>query len=318
MERICFIINPISGTSSKEEIPHLIETQFSPKKFQTDILFTEYPKHASELTRQALVENADYVVAVGGDGTVNEVAKAMIRSNAALGIIPVGSGNGLARDLSIPLDIKKAIKVIIDGYITPIDYCKANNHIFFCTCGVGFDAIISERFAEGKHRGALTYVKNAITEYLKYRPETYEIFFEDEVITEKAFLVTCANASQYGNNAFIAPHANIRDGLMDVAILSPINPLDVGPLVVQLFTRQIEKNNKIKYYQTHKLILKRKKSGVMHIDGEPVNTGKKVTIESFHAGLNVIVPENPKPAAYDIPSFIGQITRWLNENRPKL
>ncbi len=314
MKKIYFIINPISGTSSKDQIPGLIEKLFSPKRFNKTIVFTEYQGHASELTQKAIAENTDFIVAVGGDGTVNEIARAMVHSNSALGIIPVGSGNGLARELSIPLDIKNAMKVILEGHITSIDYSKANNQIFFCTCGVGFDALVSERFAEDKRRGVLTYMKSAIIEYLKFRPETYEILLEGEkTITEKAFLVTCANASQYGNNAYIAPHANIQDGLMDIAILSPINPLDVAPLIVQLFIRQIDKNNKIKHYQTSKITIKREKEGVMHIDGEPIRMEKNIMIESIHAGLNVIIPENPKPLIYDIPSFIGHITRWFNK-----
>jgi YegS/Rv2252/BmrU family lipid kinase len=311
MKRIFVIINPISGTGSKEHLPALFDQYFLPDKFEKQLFYTEYHGHASELAERALAWQADYVIAVGGDGTVNEVAKTLIHSPASLGIIPMGSGNGLARDLLIPMDIRKAMEVITEENITSIDYCKANEHIFFCTCGVGFDALISERFAEKKRRGALTYVRNIITEYLKFQPETYQITFEDQVLRKDAFLVTCANASQYGNNAFIAPQASISDGMMDVAILSPITPLDVAPLVLQLYTKQITRNSKIEHYRSRKITLKRKSHGVMHVDGEPIQMAETISIETFRNGLQVLVPRNPMPQVYDVPSFFSYITRWL-------
>ena len=206
------IINPISGVGSKRKIPKMIEGICSKKNCSLNISFTEYAGHASELTRQAIEEGAEYILAVGGDGTVNEIARAMIHSNAILGIIPKGSGNGLARELHIPMDVKRAIDLIAKGHVTTIDCCRANGQVFFCTCGVGFDAAVSQKFANEKRRGSLTYIKNTIEEYLSYKPEPYELVVDNQTIKEKAFLVACANASQYGNNAFIAPHANIQDG----------------------------------------------------------------------------------------------------------
>lgn len=172
---------------------------------------------------------------------MNEIARAMIHSDAVLGIVPKGSGNGLARELHIPMDAKRALDLIIKGHISTIDCCKANNQVFFCTCGVGFDAAVSQKFAEEKRRGSLIYIKNTIEEYLSYKPEPYELLVDNQTIKEKAFLVACANASQYGNNAFIAPHANIQDGRMDLTILSPFTPLDIAPLAIQLLrNRSIE------------------------------------------------------------------------------
>ncbi len=313
MKTIQVIINPIAGTASKNQLPNLLDKYFPKDQFEKKVLYTECQGHASELTHKAVEERSDYIIAVGGDGTINEVARAMVHSSSALGIIPMGSGNGLARDLCIPMDKSKAMEVIREGKITFIDYCTANEHIFFCTCGVGFDALVSERFAGGKHRGALNYIKSTIVEYLKFQPETYDITLEEEVLTKKAFLVVAANASQYGNNAFIAPQANIRDGMMDIAILAPIKPLDVGPLVVQLFTKQMGRNSKTQYFKSRKITLRRKKPGVMHIDGEPVQMGKTIKIETIHHGLRVIVPENPMPQVYDVPSFFSYITRWLED-----
>jgi YegS/Rv2252/BmrU family lipid kinase len=318
MEKIIAIINPISGTTSKKRIPTLLDQHIPSNKFDKQYFFTEYHGHAFELASKAVKEKADYVIAVGGDGTVNEVAKALIDSSSILGIVPMGSGNGLARDLAIPLDTRKALDVIMEGNISTIDYCKANDHIFFCTCGVGFDALISERFAEEKRRGPWTYMKNIITEYVKFQPDIYEITFEDnEVLTKKAFLVTCANASQYGNNAFIAPHADMNDGMIDVAILSPISPLDIAGLVIQMFTKQMRKNNKVQYYRSHKLTLKKKNPGVIHIDGEPVHMGEIISIEVFHSGLRVITPPNPMPQVYDMPSLFSYMSRLCSNTKQK-
>ena len=313
MKKVIAIINPVSGAVSKKRMPALLNKYLSKEDFELEFVFSEYHGHAFELATRAVSAHADYVLAVGGDGTVNEIAKALIHSPAVLGIVPMGSGNGLARDLAISLDIRKALEVIVDGHVTAIDYCKANEHIFFCTCGVGFDALVSERFAEEKRRGLPAYMKNVITEYLKYEPDTYEITFENEVLTKNAFLVTCANASQYGNNAFIAPHASMNDGMMDVVILLPFTPLDAGALVVQLFTRQMEKNPKTEYYRAKKITLKKKKPGIMHLDGEPVHMGESITIETFHKGLQVIVPRNPLPQVFDVPSFFSYLTRWIQE-----
>jgi YegS/Rv2252/BmrU family lipid kinase len=291
MEKLAVIINPISGTESKKRIPELLDQYILPEVFDRQIFHTEYAGHAFELASQAVQNNFDYVVAVGGDGTVNEIARALIHTPVALGIVPMGSGNGLARGLSVPIDVRRALKVIAKKNVTTIDYCKANEYIFFCTCGIGFDALISKRFSEEKRRGGIMYVKNIITEFPKFHPDTYEIILENEVITKNAFMVTFANASQYGNNAFIAPDASMSDGLLDVVVVSPIGPLDVVPITIQMFTKQMTKNHKIQYYLSKKLTLKRNKPGIMHIDGESVQTGETITVEAFHNGLHVIVPQ---------------------------
>ena len=310
MEKITAIINPVSGTTSKKHIPELLDQYIPSDRFEKQFFFSEYQGHAFELASQAVKDKANYIIAVGGDGTVNEVARALVESPAILGIIPMGSGNGLARDLAIPMDIRKALDVILESNIRTIDYCKANNRVFFCTCGVGFDASVSERFAKEKRRGPLSYMKNVVAEYLLFKPDTYDIVFENEVLTRKAFLVTCANASQYGNNAYIAPQADMNDGMMDIAILSPFSPLDIGHLVVQMFTKQMTKNRRIQYYRSKKLALRRAKPGIVHIDGEPVYMDKTISLEVFHNGLNVIVPQDPEPTIYGVASFFKNLSYW--------
>jgi YegS/Rv2252/BmrU family lipid kinase len=311
------IINPVSGRGSKRKIPKMIEDMAKAKGYSLNISFTEYSGHAGELTRQALRQGAKYIFAVGGDGTINEVATAMMHSDAVLGIIPKGSGNGLARELNIPMDAKRAIEVMAEEHIITIDGCKANDRIFFTTCGVGFDAAVSHKFAREKRRGSLTYVKNTIEEYLNYKPEVYELFIENQSIKEKAFLVACANASQYGNNAYIAPHANIQDGKMDITILSPFTPLDIPPLAFQLFTKQIEKNSKIKMIQATQLTIVRQKPGMMHLDGEPVTSDIRIEISVIPKALKVLTPKTAS-FTHEVRYFFSQVTDFFDKKRSEL
>ena len=286
------IINPISGIGSKRKIPGMIEKMCASMGNTCSIAFSEYAGHAKEITRRAIADGAKIIIAVGGDGTVNEVATSMVHSYAVLGIIPRGSGNGLARDLHIPMDSHRALELIMKGHITTIDGCRADEHIFFTTCGVGFDAIVSQKFAAEKRRGSLAYVKRTIAEYLYYKPEVYELHIERQAVKEKAFLVACANASQYGNNAFIAPHADVADGKIDVTILAPFTPLEIPSLAFQLFTKTIERNSKIKTMQTSQLTIIRQSPGMMHLDGDPVAAGCAINISVVPKALKVFAPDN--------------------------
>ena len=299
------IINPKSGVGSKDKVSSLINSRCRDRGISAEIIYTDYAGHAAELTREGVSKGVDCVIAVGGDGTVNEVAQNLIHSDVVLGIIPKGSGNGLARELNIPIDTKGAVDVIFSGNTTVIDACKANEKIFFCTCGVGFDAAISVEFAKEKHRGSLSYVKYIVEKYLDYQPEVYELALNDYTIKEKAFLITCANASQYGNNAYIAPNADISDGQMDITILSHFSALDIGPLAVQLFTKTIDKNSKIRTFRTENARIIRSKEGAMHIDGDPVMTSKDIDLSVIRSAVNVFIPG-------DI-SFVEGVQYRINE-----
>jgi YegS/Rv2252/BmrU family lipid kinase len=299
------IINPVSGVSSKDKIPDLIASYCQERGVALRVLKTEYAGHAKELTLKAIDDGTDCVIAVGGDGTVNEVAQNLLYSDVTLGIIPKGSGNGLARELNIPLDVKGAIEVVFSGHTSIIDACKANERTFFCTCGVGFDATVSREFAKEKRRGSLTYIKDVMESYLDYQPEVYELNIDNRTLKERAFLITCANASQYGNNAFIAPNADLRDGRIDITILSPFNALDMGPLAIQLFTKTIEKNSKIKTLQAKEAQIVRRKAGVMHIDGEPVMGPEEINISVIKSAVKVFTPKNK--------TFVADVQRRIND-----
>jgi diacylglycerol kinase (ATP) len=292
VSKIGFIINPIAGTRTKVNIPELIDNLIDKTRFEPVIQFTECAGHAIKLAGQMSKDGIPIVVAVGGDGTVNEIARSLIHTETALGIVPCGSGNGLARHLGIPVNIKEAIQLINNNKIVEIDYGKANDIIFFCTCGVGFDAKIGHIFANSKTRGFFTYLKSIFREFVKYRPRKYKLKTNNRKFKKRAFLVTFANASQYGNNAYIAPYADVQDGLLDVCILEPFPSYKVFDIGLKLMRRKIERSRYVQILQTNEVTIKRKKRDVFHFDGEPCMMKKKIKIKIHKKGLKVVVPEN--------------------------
>ena len=291
-KKIIFILNPISGTVSKAGIPGLIEERLDKEKFDCRIAETKYAGHATELAQQAARQGIDIVVAVGGDGTVNEVGRALVNTKTAMGILPCGSGNGLARHLNLPMNLKKCIDILNDCDIHMLDYGLINRHPFFCTCGMGFDAFISMKFAEAGKRGPITYMQKILEEGLSYQPETYEIEDEEGTRRYKAFLVSAANASQYGNNAYIAPQASMSDGLLDIIIMEPFDLIEAPQVAIELFNKTLDKNLKIKTFRASHIHIHRKSEGIIHYDGDPVMADADVDISIVPKGINIIV--NPK------------------------
>lgn len=314
-KKVCVIINPVSGTGGKQSVPEKIASAFDPLKYDVIIRFTGYAGHATEITKSAVEKGYKYVIAAGGDGTVNEIARALVGTPCVLGIIPLGSGNGLARDLNISMTIDKSIETITKGVERTIDYGIANEHIFFCTCGVGFDAFVSERFADEKMRGPIGYVKNILESVIDFKSEDYELTYDGNTLKEKAFVVTCANTSQYGNEAYIAPGADMEDGKMNVSLIKPINALEMPQTTIQLFTKNLHKNNKVIQLLTSELIIKRNRSGAMHIDGESVDAGKEIIVKIVPKGLHVLAPKKKKKKDEKRPvendPIFGAFTRWF-------
>ena len=285
---ILFLINPKSGVGGKRSVPRFVRTLLDKSKFNVTIKETQYVAHACELTAEAVARGVDVVVAVGGDGTVNEVARSLIGSNTALGIIPCGSGNGLARHLGIPMDIKKAVEFINTAGTIAVDYGKINGHPFFCTCGIGFDALVSNSFAHGTRRGLLGYMNQTLLDWLNYEPEVYEIEGEGFKKSYKAFLVACGNAAQYGNNAYISPNASMCDGLLSITILEPFPAVDVPLILGNLFGRSLDKNSHIKTLEGKWIRIKRSAAGPVHFDGEPAMMNAEILVETVPQGLNVL------------------------------
>lgn len=296
MERkqIVFIVNPISGTQNKRYILKLLPEILDPSLFEWHIANTEYAGHATLLAKDYVSKSYDAIIAIGGDGTVNEIARSLVHTRTALGIIPCGSGNGLARHLHIPMDPKGAIQVINRFAVQAVDYGKINEIPFFCTCGVGFDAFVSSKFATAGKRGLLSYLENTLREGLKYKPDTYDIEIEGETKRYKAFLIACANASQYGNNAFIAPQASMSDGLMDVTIMEPFTMLEAPQIAIQLFNKTLLQNSRIKTFRCKNLHIHREHAGVIHYDGDPTMAGCDIDVQLIEKGLNVINNTQPQ------------------------
>jgi len=309
-KRICVIINPVSGTRSKKDIPGYFN-KLDSKDFDVKMFTTKYPGHATEIAREAVESKTDYVVAVGGDGTINETARALIGSGSILGIIAVGSGNGLARSLRIPMDRSKAFDIIQKGYFTEIDYGLVNDSVFLCTCGVGFDAQVSEKSLDSKKRGKLMYTKNMVSTYRQFKPEKYKIITPGQTLEQEAFLITCANASQYGNNAYIAPKASLEDGLLNIAILKPISAFHIPQMAIQMFSQNIGNNRRLIEMISPEVTIIRKNEGVMHLDGNAVYTGKEIKIKIVHRGLKVLIPSSITQSRYNMQSIIKSAAGWV-------
>lgn len=293
-KKIVFIYNPISGVTGKRMILRQIEKRLDKDSFSYEIRKTAYAGHAKEITREAVAAGADIVCAIGGDGTMNEVGCALRGTDTALAIIPCGSGNGLARHLHIPLDAISAIELINRSSVSKMDYGLINGHPFFCTCGVGFDAFISEKFARSKTRGPLAYVESVLTAGLKYNPETYGIDMtleKEERSVQKAFLISCANASQYGNNFYIAPQASVRDGLLDVTIIKPFTVIDAPQIALHLLSGNIASSNYVSTFRCRSLTVHRQHPGVVHFDGDPMETDAEVEVSIVQDGLYCVCPQ---------------------------
>jgi diacylglycerol kinase (ATP) len=234
--------------------------------------------------------NFNVIVAVGGDGSVNEIGKQLINSNTTLAIIPAGSGNGLARNLKIPMNIKKAIFLINQGKTKSIDAVKINNDHFLGTAGVGFDAYISWRFEEAPTRGLLTYLKVALKGFWTYKSSDYNIQYDGkEKKISKGMLVTFANSKQYGNNILIAPEANIDDGLVRLVAVKKFPLIYLPFFGFYLLSQQIHKFKFTEQIESEKITLLNPDTEI-HIDGEAITMENKIEVEVLNKSLNVIVP----------------------------
>ena len=295
---IRIIVNPISGTEAarkraKKAVKSLEE------EFKIKAVKTEYASHATILTQEAVKEGADIVVAVGGDGTVNEIASALVGTDTALYIVPTGSGNGLARDLGMfGLSNKQIIERIHKNQPYKIDCGEVLGRKFFCTCGSGFDAYIGHLFAETKVRGFLTYIKLSLSAYKNYTPLTYDFSFTsskstgdstETYIRETAFVANIANNKQFGNNAYIAPMANMQDGLFTVTIIKPFKWYHIPHMAYSLFFKRMHKNKFVKTFDCGDCTLTLPKGASLHIDGEPIKTNAdRVNIKMIPSALKVL------------------------------
>lgn len=290
MKNILFIVNPNSAKGNEERISRAIESRIDQNVFDVLVTYTQSANHAIKLSEKAVADNTDIIVAVGGDGTVNEVASQIIQTSSTLGIVPLGSGNGLARHLGISRNIETAIDIINKQHTSTIDTGSINGKIFVSIAGVGFDALVAERFAKGIRRGFLGYFQIIANEYFNYKPQTYKLTFEDGmVITERALFVSFANSNQFGYNATIAPNAMLSDGLLDVCIVKKPQILRIPVIAGLLLLKRIDISPAATIIKTKSLTVVRDHEGIVNIDGEAINLGKDLKIKINPLSLKIII-----------------------------
>jgi diacylglycerol kinase (ATP) len=289
-KKILFIVNPISGSGKNNPLEKYIEERFGTPDFSYTIAYTERAGHATELSKTAVAEGTDIIVAVGGDGTVNETARAIIGTECMLGIIPRGSGNGLARHLKLPFNVRKGLESIAAGKYISIDTATLDDKVFLSIAGMGYDAHVAKKFAQAGTRGFLTYFKIVSSDYKNYKPRKYKLIIDGKTIKRTAFMVSFANSNQFGNNTSIDPNAVIDDGYIDVCIVRKVPMLRLPFTLPLLFLGQFDKSLYIEIIRGKTITIKRKKGKAVHLDGDPYDSGKQIEIKIHPLSLKIIVP----------------------------
>lgn len=298
LKKVKFLQNPKAGfIHSPIVIRRIIERAIVDAPFEYDFQSTKHKGHATEIARQAVEDGYDAVVVIGGDGTMNETACGLLHSNVAMGLIPMGSGNGLARGLDIPISIRRAARLLIEGQIKTIDAGKIEDRYFFVVTGLGFDALIGKLFDDLSLRGPLPYFTIGFREYIYFRPEVFILRFDGKQVASPALLVTIANTKQWGNGAIIAPHAEPDDGLLDICVIHHVGFLTALYHLPKLFTGKIDTVRHYDRYQSDTIEIVREKPGPFHVDGEPCEGEVVLHVSLEHKALDVIVPK-PKESAH--------------------
>ncbi len=287
--KACFIHNPISGVRKQSRFEELIRQNLDPDKFDFEVRETRSPKDAIRIASDAVNEKFDIIVAVGGDGTVNEVVQGIGRSQVLLGIVPVGSGNGLARHLQIPLEPERAVQAINKLNIRTIDLATINGYPFASIAGLGFDARVANRYRKVKKRGFYGYFRVVSREYFRYREREFTLIFNDRKITRKAILLSIANSNQFGYNTIIAPTAEPDDGLLDIVIVRKFPLGELPRIIGQLYTGKIDQSAYIESFKTKEIFIERKRGKRVNIDGEAIKLGREIFIRIQPAAIRVIV-----------------------------
>ncbi len=288
--KILFIINPISGVGRSKKVERDVETLLDTEVYEHKFVYTKYKGHAAEISKE-IADRFDVVVAVGGDGSVNEVAQGIVDSRTAMAIIPSGSGNGFARYLNIPRDIPDAIKVINEANIKSVDAIRINDNFFVNIAGVGFDARIAHQFANSKRRGFLPYLKLILNDVASFSSEKFTFIIDGKRIEREIFITVFANSSQWGYGAEISPDSKIDDGLLNVCIFNKFPIIEVPILTGKLFDKTILNSKYCESYTAKEIIIISEKEEISaHIDGEPIIFPNNVNIKILPLSLKVIVP----------------------------
>lgn len=293
-----FLINPIAGTRSKIELESFLRTKAKAHGLSFSIIHTNRGMDAADLLQTAEETKATDLVVCGGDGTVNLAARAIQGTSINLGVIPVGSGNGLARSAAIPLFPSAAFDIILKGNKQRTDGFRVNGHFGCMLSGLGLDAAVAERFAKSTRRGLYTYTTQTLIQFFKASAYQFSIQIPGYTFTSDAFFISIANSNQFGNNITIAPKASLSDGLLDVVVVQKMMKANALLSVV----KQVKGNNKLQtiadpvetqnvlYFQTPSLIISNPQLAPLHIDGDPFETAKTITVDIIPAAFNLVVP----------------------------
>jgi YegS/Rv2252/BmrU family lipid kinase len=285
---IWFIVNPISGVRRKDDIPGLIHAHLDHAVFDYEIRYTTHKGHAIDIAHEAVQQSIDVVCAVGGDGSVHEVGTALIGSQTRLAVLPIGSGNGLARHMLIPRDVRKAIECINELNDIQMDTVLVNDQPFLGVGGYGLDAIIAKKFDEDKKRGFLTYVKHVFKEFFKYNPMNISIDTNGQVKKMPVVLCTIANTSEFGNGFVVSPNSDATDGKIELFILKPFSVWGIPRIIYQFFMRRSDKSIYAEVISFEKAKISLSK-GIAHYDGEPVSVRKELNVQVVPKSLHILV-----------------------------
>lgn len=284
--KTCFIVNPRSGSAGRA----LPEIRTFAARHAAPVRLTERSRHATELTRRELADGCELIVAVGGDGTMNEVATALVGTTATFGLVPCGSGDGLGRHLGIHGRVGHALEILTNGKPHLIDSGIADGHPFFTAAGVGFEAEIAQRFNRLRRRGFLRYLTTSARAFLQWKPQDYTISQADRSETIRAFTLAVTNANQYGNNAHITPDARIDDGQLDLCAVPPVSFWNALPLAIHLFHGTLGRVPGISLWRGERFTVQRALPGLLHTDGEVHEAGTRIEFTIRPASLRIMVP----------------------------
>jgi YegS/Rv2252/BmrU family lipid kinase len=283
-----FVVNSRSGRRRDLDIEALVRGGFHG---EFEMLPCGRKEDLDEIVERAEAEGIDVVYAVGGDGTVHETAKRLIGRRPALGILPTGSGNGFARHIGLPADLAASLDSCRGGRIVEIDTAAVNGNAFLGVMGIGFDAVIADRFASSTVRGLETYVREGLAAFADFQADEYEVVANGETIRQKAFVIAVANSGQYGNNARVAPLASLRDGLLDVVIVNDTSLVGAAMLLARLFTGTFHRSDSVISLQTTEVTIRRPQAGVAQLDGEPVTLPAELQVRVVPRSLRLLVPD---------------------------
>lgn len=286
-----FIVNPRAGVNRLKRIEAAVQAAFSGTDCTHEIQLTQRAHHGTELAREAATAGAYCVVAVGGDGSVADVAEGLLGTQAVLGIVPKGSGNGLARELRIPLKTEEAVALLARSRERIIDVGFAGEKLFLSNAGVGFDTVVSQDFQQSIRRGLVSYVTLVVKHLWRYRPRTYRIVLDSgREIQERAFLLTISNGSQYGYGFRVAPGAQVDDGLLDVVILRPFPPFMGFIIPLRAWTGSILKSRYAQRHRAREIRIQHPELRVMQCDGDPHPCTNDMLFRVAPAAMKVLTP----------------------------